>query len=514
MSFLGAVLVLASLPFFATRAFAFQVNVQRVAGATRYDTMSELITNVGGWSRSDKVILASGTNYPDALSASALAGVYDAPIILTDPGSLSSKAASTIKKLAPSTIYVVGGPTAISDSVVRSAKSLCGSNAVRLYGSTRYETSLEILRQCKSSSNTVVIATGTNYADSLSISPFAYVVKSPIVLCNPSTGLSQQAIKAIRDGGYSRAILVGGAAAVPNAVISQLNSANIASGSIRRLSGATRYETSAQITAYEITETSLFSADPLGFATGSNYADALAMGPCMGKINSPLLLVDSGAQKVCSYIKRFRGNVSQAYVAGGVNAISNADFQRIVVALTPDSSSTQPKPAPTDLSGAQVKVSNQQYTGKPLTPFPEVTLGSQKLNKDVDYKVSYSNNTNVGTATVTVTGVGRYTGVAKGTFEIVKKPSVSKQNVNVPSPAKLTYNGSNQTAIASSSAYTVKNGAATNAGGLYGHTLAQRQSPLPVGFDRPVRRHHRKLVYRPGKSLVGKGQCCQSNVQR
>lgn len=464
MSFLGALLVLASLPLFATRALAFQVNVQRVAGATRYDTMSELITNVGGWSRSDKVILASGTNYPDALSASALAGVYDAPIILTDPGSLSDKAASTIKKLAPSSIYVVGGPTAISDSVVRSAKNLCGSNAVRLYGSTRYETSLEILRQCKSSSDTVVIATGTNYADSLSISPFAYVVKSPIVLCNPSTGLSQQAIKAIRDGGYSRAILVGGTAAVPNAVISQLNSANIASGSIRRLCGATRYETSAQITAFEITETSLFSADPLGFATGSNYADALAMGPCMGKINSPLLLVDNGAQIVCSYIKRFRGNVSHAYVAGGVNAVSNADFQRIVVALTPDSSSTQPKPAPTDLSGAQVKVSNQQYTGKPLTPFPEVTLGNQKLNKDVDYKVSYSNNTNVGTATVTVTGVGRYTGVAKGTFEIVKKPSVSKQNVNVPSPAKLTYNGSNQTAIASSSAYTVKNGAATNAG--------------------------------------------------
>ena len=463
-SFLGALIVLASLPLFATEALALQVNVQRVAGDTRYDTMAELISNVGGWNASDKVILASGANYPDALSASALAGVHDAPIILTDPTGLSSKAADTIKQLGPSTIYVVGGPSAVSDAVLQTATNICGSTTIRLYGSTRYETSLEILRQCNFSSDTVIVATGANYADSLSISPFAYVTKSPIVLCDPYGGLTQEAIEAIRAGGFSRAILVGGNAAVPDVVISQLNNANIATDGIRRLSGATRYETSTQITAFEISETSLFTADPLGFATGSNYADALAMGPCMGRINSPLLLVDNGAQTVCAYIERFKGNVGNAFVAGGINAVSNDDYQRIVVALTPNDTSPQPKPSPTDLSGAQVKVPQQQYTGQPLTPAPEVTLGDQKLKQDVDYNVSYSNNTNVGTATVTVTGINRYTGVAKGTFEIVGKPSASKQSVKVPSPAKLTYNGSNQTGVASSSSYTVKNGTATNAG--------------------------------------------------
>ena len=456
--------MLASLPFFATEALALQVNVQRVAGDTRYDTMAELISNVGGWNASDKVILASGANYPDALSASALAGVHDAPIILTDPTGLSSKAADTIKQLRPSTIYVVGGPSAVSDAVLQAATNICGSTTIRLYGSTRYETSLEILRQCNFSSDTVIVATGANYADSLSISPFAYVTKSPIVLCDPYGGLTQEAIEAIRAGGFSRAILVGGNAAVPDVVISQLNNANIATDGIRRLSGATRYETSTQITAFEMSETSLFTADPLGFATGSNYADALAMGPCMGRINSPLLLVDNGAQTVCAYIERFKGNVGNAFVAGGINAVSNDDYQRIVVALTPNDTSPQPKPSPTDLSGAQVKVPQQQYTGQPLTPAPEVTLGDQKLKQDVDYNVSYSNNTNVGTATVTVTGINRYTGVAKGTFEIVKKPSVSKQNVNVPSPAKLTFNGSYQTAIASNNIYTVKNGGGVNAG--------------------------------------------------
>lgn len=471
LPFLGALFVLASLPLFATEALALQVNVQRVAGDTRYGTMSELISNVGGWSASDKVILASGANYPDALSASALAGVHDAPIILTDPAELSSKAAATIKQLGPSTIYVVGGPSAVSDAALQEATNICGSNTIRLYGSTRYETSLEILRQCNSSSDTVIVATGANYADSLSISPFAYVTKSPIVLCDPYGGLAQEAIEAIRAEGFSRAILVGGNAAVPDIVISQLNNANIATDGIRRLSGATRYETSTQITAFEISETSLFTADSLGFATGSNYADALAMGPCMGRINSPLLLVDNGAQTVCAYIERFKGNVGNAFVAGGINAVSNDDYQRIVVALTPNDTSTQPKPNLTDLSGAQVKVPQQQYTGQPLTPTPEVTLGDQKLKKDVDYSVSYSNNTKAGTATVTVTGINQYTGVAKGTFKIVGKPSTSKQSVNEPSPAKLTYNGSSQNAIASNEIYTVKNGAATNAG-TYKATLS------------------------------------------
>lgn len=464
LPFLGALFVLASLPLFATEALALQVNVQRVAGDTRYDTMSELISNVGGWSASDKVILASGAYYPDALAASALAGVYDAPIILTDPTELSSKAAATIKQLNPSTIYVVGGPSAVSDAALQEATNICGSNTIRLYGSTRYETSLEILRQCNSSSDTVIVATGANYADSLSVSPFAYVTKSPIVLCDPYGGLAQEAIEAIRAGGFSRAILVGGNAAVPDVVISQLNNANIATDGIRRLSGATRYETSTQITAFEISETRLFTADSLGFATGSNYADALAMGPCMGRINSPLLLIDNGAQTVCAYIERFKGNVGNAFVAGGINAVSNDDYQRIVVALTPNDTSTQPKPNLTDLSGAQVKVPQQQYTGQPLTPAPEVTLGDQKLKKDVDYSVSYSNNTKTGTATVTVTGINQYTGVAKGTFEIVGKPSTSKQSVNEPSPAKLTYNGSSQNAISSNEIYTVKNGEATNAG--------------------------------------------------
>lgn len=74
----------------------------------------------------------------------------------------------------------------------------------------------------------------------------------------------------------------------------------------------------------------------------------------------------------------------------------------------------------TDLSSATVTVEPAvwHYTGEAITPDPVVTLDGNTLRKGVDYTVSYSNNTEVGTATVTVTGMIDYSGTATGTFEI------------------------------------------------------------------------------------------------
>ncbi len=73
-----------------------------------------------------------------------------------------------------------------------------------------------------------------------------------------------------------------------------------------------------------------------------------------------------------------------------------------------------------DLSGATVSnISDQTYTGKAIEPEVTVTMGGQTLVKNKDYKVNYSNNTNVGTATVEIRGTGTYTGSKKVSFNIV-----------------------------------------------------------------------------------------------
>ncbi|MBR6891067.1 MAG: hypothetical protein IKN05_08765 [Clostridia bacterium] len=74
----------------------------------------------------------------------------------------------------------------------------------------------------------------------------------------------------------------------------------------------------------------------------------------------------------------------------------------------------------TSLAGAKVTAANQAYTGKALKPAVTVKLNGQTLKQGADYSVSYKNNV-VGRATVTVTGVGAYTGKATGSFTIKLK---------------------------------------------------------------------------------------------
>ena len=61
------------------------------------------------------------------------------------------------------------------------------------------------------------------------------------------------------------------------------------------------------------------------------------------------------------------------------------------------------------------------YTGYPIAPDVVVTMNGKVLNRGTDYTVTYSNNTNVGTATMTVTGIGSFSGTKTITYQIEAK---------------------------------------------------------------------------------------------
>lgn len=298
----------------------------RAAGETRYATMAALLPGAP-WKADRTVVLASGSNYPDALAAASLAGAYDAPIVLTEPNSLSVDAADMIEQLSPKVIYVVGGEAAVSKSAVDTATYYAadGCKVFRIAGDTRLETSLAIakrVRQKSTASDSLIVATGFNYADALSVSPFAFAYNSPIFLCG-SNGLSADAISYISGAGFKRAILVGGTAAVPERVKHQLSSAGISSGSITRLAGATRYETSAKIMSYAVNAG--MNVSNVYLATGKNFPDALAAGPVAGKLRAPLLLVDPGIEYAHTVLANYRGSINVATVVGGTSAVSAID---------------------------------------------------------------------------------------------------------------------------------------------------------------------------------------------
>lgn len=78
--------------------------------------------------------------------------------------------------------------------------------------------------------------------------------------------------------------------------------------------------------------------------------------------------------------------------------------------------------AKADISSAEITydAGPYGYTGKEWKPEVAVSFNDAALTADTDYTVSYENNINAGTATVTVTGKGNFTGTASKTFTINK----------------------------------------------------------------------------------------------
>lgn len=65
-------------------------------------------------------------------------------------------------------------------------------------------------------------------------------------------------------------------------------------------------------------------------------------------------------------------------------------------------------------------IAEQTYTGEELKPAVDIADDQTPLTENTDYTVAYSNNVNAGTATVTITGIGNYTGETEVTFTIGK----------------------------------------------------------------------------------------------
>lgn len=90
-------------------------------------------------------------------------------------------------------------------------------------------------------------------------------------------------------------------------------------------------------------------------------------------------------------------------------------------------------PKAEDISQAAITLEKTSYTydGKPKTPSVTVSFGAKTLVPHTDYTVFYYNNTKVGTANVTVTGKGNYTGSKSATFAIVKAPKQEQQGTSI-----------------------------------------------------------------------------------
>ena len=75
------------------------------------------------------------------------------------------------------------------------------------------------------------------------------------------------------------------------------------------------------------------------------------------------------------------------------------------------------------------KVADQAFAGRAVTPKPSVKSGSKALRAGTDFAYGYKGNTKAGTATVTATGKGNYTGTVKTTFKIVAATTTGRAHL-------------------------------------------------------------------------------------
>ena len=116
-------------------------------------------------------------------------------------------------------------------------------------------------------------------------------------------------------------------------------------------------------------------------------------------------------------------------------------------------------------------IASQPYTGSAIEPTVTVKDGRKTLTAGTDYTVTYKDNTNVGTATATVTGKGNYTGSVEAKFNITAKALTASMVHDI---AAQTYTGSpivpkltvkdGETALSKDTDYTVKYRNNLNAG--------------------------------------------------
>lgn len=364
------------------------VDVTRFAGGTRYDTAA-LAAADWGCMEDSPVVLASGENFPDALSSSYLASNMGTLVLLTPQSSIANSTLNALRNGGFDSVLLIGGTGAISQGVEDQLRGtpnyLCDGVTVevnglgfplnlsvtRISGTTRYDTMEAVVEwpgftaagtadydgtptdPDGSGSGgaclplvTAVIATGENFPDALVAGEFAVgsdigcgdAEEIPVIL-TPTAALGVNAASVLTNLGIQQVIIAGGTGAVSSAVETSIQAMGIAT---KRFAGATRLDTAVALSTFK---GQFFGRhdDSILVVRGDNFADALAAPAWFGHnanmvlTESPTTLGAPTAAFLAFQDNLFPANmdpIDSASFFGGSGAISNAVFNSILAQVS------------------------------------------------------------------------------------------------------------------------------------------------------------------------------------
>ena len=266
----------------------------RISGKDRITTSVEI--SKSAYTTSENVVLASGFNFADALSAGQLASALDAPLLLSSQNKLDSQTKNEINRLKAKKVYVVGGDNAISKTGIDTTLKSEKIDVTRLEGQDRYSTSQKVMEKTKEIINPeyLLIASGKNFPDALAATSFFVNHKSVMVLSDGVT-YPQSNLQEIAIGGKNQLPLKGFKG--------------------KRVSGKDRYET-----ALEIAKLSFDKNNNAILASGEVFADSLSAVSLTKKHNAPIILTqsDSLTENAKKYL-----NGKNVFIVGGEKTVVN-----------------------------------------------------------------------------------------------------------------------------------------------------------------------------------------------
>lgn len=293
----------------------------RLAGADRYQTAVRVSQMYEAGVPA--VFVATGENFPDALSAAAAASLVGVPLLLTPTSQLPAEVLQEIERLAPEEIFVVGSRAVVSDSITASLSRV--ARTTRLQGADRYATGLKVVNRIFDTSTDAVIATGRGFADALAASGAAGAISAPVILVDgmrPS--VDRQVIETLERLGVTHVHLVGGSTgAVSSGIQTQLSAHGF---DVARHGGADRY-----LTAAAINEAFFWpgSTELVFLTTGSNFPDALAGAALAGALAAPIFVTTPGCVPGAVRESIVALGAASRIVLGGTSVVSETAASNI-----------------------------------------------------------------------------------------------------------------------------------------------------------------------------------------
>lgn len=305
----------------------------RLAGPDRYATAAAIA--VDRFPSASDAVIARADDPADALGGSYVAGSHGSPVLLAEPQRVPQATLDVLQSRGVHKIRLLGGPGALGPEVAEQLVA-AGYTVVRIAGADRYATAALVARDSGEANigvysgrgRTVLLANGSRPADALTAGPLAFGQQWPVLL---STTDSIPAVtrQALDDLAISHIVVVGGTAAVSDAVLDELR----ASGrTVERVAGADREQTATAVADLLIgIGEALVRVE---VAAASSFADALALGPHAAPA-APILLCrsrdDCGATTL-SWIARHSATVETVVIAGGTGVISELAATQLRVA--------------------------------------------------------------------------------------------------------------------------------------------------------------------------------------